>query len=357
MGDKHYKNLRVRLRPKERLGLFTDLSTMLSAGIPILEAIQDLEIDSKGSTKRALRRIRHRINNGEPLSSALETMPQAFDPINVNLIRAAESGGTLEETLRDIVVSSKKEIAFNDQLRTTMIYPVFVMLVFLAIIILMLTFVIPRVAKVFVTMRVNMPWITRAMISASEYFMDHWIIISAGFVGFIILAAVFVSANKRLIVRGILSLPVLKVLGNNIDLARFTRSFGLLTRAGVPLLEALELSQRVVQKKKLAAIIAQMRQDVAGGNALSTHLRNTKGIIPPIMARSMETAETSGTLEVTLQNLTEHFDEEVNESLKVISSLIEPLLLIIVGTMVGTLMVTIIAPIYNLISQINPKNT
>lgn len=350
------KSSRVRLRPKERLSLFTDLSTMLTAGIPILEAIQDLELDAKGSTKRALAHIRHRITNGEPLSNALETMPLAFDPINVNLIRAAETGGTLEETLHDIVISSKKEIAFNDQLRTTMIYPAFVMVVFLAIVILMLTFVIPRVAKVFTSMRVHIPWVTRVMMDASAYFMQHWIYISIGFIVFLVLLSIIVTANKRLIIRGILSLPVLKVLGNNIDLARFTRSFGLLTRAGVPLLDALDLSQRVVQKKQLAAIIQRMRRDVAAGNPLSTNLRTNRKVIPPLMARSIETAETSGTLEATLQNLTEHFDEEVNASLKVISSLIEPVLLVVVGAMVGTLMVTIIAPIYNLISQINPKS-
>lgn len=349
------KTKNVRLKGKERLSLFTDLSTMLTAGIPILEAIEGLESDSKGNLKRVLGVLHEALNNGEPLSRALERLPQAFDPISVNLIRAAEAGGTLEETLHDIVTTTKKELAFSDQLRTTMIYPAFVMVVFLGIVVLMLTFVIPRVAKVFITMHVHMPLITRVMINSSAYFMQHWILVSLAFIALLVIAVFIVKANKRAIVRSILSLPVLKVLGTNIDFTRFTRSFGLLMHAGVPVMDALELSERVVQKKEIIAVVQHMKSNVESGKPLSDDLRNSKGVVPPIMVRSIETAETSGTLEQTMQNLTEYFDEQVSNSLKIISSLVEPVLLVLVGAMVGTLMITIIAPIYNLISQINPK--
>lgn len=349
------KTAHIRLKGKERLSLFTDLSTMLTAGIPILEAVDSLESDSKGSMRRVLRVMHDSLNNGEPLSRALERLPDAFDPVSINLIRAAEAGGTLEETLHDIVITTKKELAFSDQLRTTMIYPAFVMVVFLGIVVLMLTFVIPRIAKVFSTMHVNMPFITRAMIAASAFFMKHWILVSVAFIALIVLMVFLYKANRRAIIRGILSLPVLKVLGTNIDYTRFSRSFGLLMHAGVPVLEALELSERVIQKKQIIAVVKQMKTNVEAGQPLSEGLRNAHGVVPPIMARSIETAETSGTLEQTMQNLTDYFEEQVANSLKIISSLVEPVLLVMVGLMVGTLMITIIAPIYNLISQINPK--
>jgi type II secretory pathway component PulF len=351
------KRLNVHLKGKERLSLFSDLSTMLSAGISIMEAVVSLEDDATGNMKKVLAVIHTALSNGEPLSNALERMPQAFDDISINLIRAAEAGGTLEETLHDIVTTTKKELAFSDQLRNTMIYPLFVMGVFLAIVILMLTFVIPRVAKVFSTMHVHMPVVTRAMISASNTYTEHWLIITIAFIALLIFIAGFIKVNNRAIARLLLSMPGLKALGTNIDLTRFTRSFGLLMHAGVPVMEALNLSQKVVRKKELIEVISQMRQNVENGKPLSAGMRGAKkGVIPPIMSRSIETAEQSGTLEQTMQNLTEYFDEQVAGSIKVVSSLVEPVLLVLVGLMVGTLMITIIAPIYNLISPINPKS-
>jgi len=286
----------------------------------------------------------------------MERLQHSFDPITINLIRAAETGGTLEATLKDIVTTTRKEIAFSDNIRTTMIYPAFVMVVFSGIVVLMLTFVIPRVAKVFNTMRVHMPPVTRAMIAASNFFVHNWLFITIGLVVFIIAFSVFVTVNKRAIVRSILRLPGLKTLGRNIDLTRLTRSFGLLLHAGVPLDEALILTKRVIQNKQILKVLDQMSTNLEAGKPLSEGLRNAKGVIPPMMSRSIETAEVSGTLEQTMQNLAEYFDEQVSASLKIISSLMEPILLVIVGLMVGALMITIIAPIYNLISQVNPKS-
>jgi type II secretory pathway component PulF len=349
------KASKIRLKSKERLNLFTDLSTMLTAGIPILEAVQSLEKDAKGNFRKTLARMRLSLNNGEPLSHIMATMPHAFDQVSVNLVHAAETGGTLETTLKDLTNSTKKEMAFSSQLRDTMIYPAFVMVVFFGIIILMLTFVIPRVAKVFSKMDVNMPWVTKAMIAASNAFTAHWPVIIGGIVALIIFVSIIISANKRAIVRLVMSLPFLRTLGTNIDFTRFTRSFGLLMRAGVPIVEALDLSEKTVQKKRVANLIRQMKHDVAAGRPLAASLRSQKSGAPLIMSRSIETAETSGTLEETMQNLNEYFDEQVSSSLKVLGSLVEPVLLVVVGGMVGVLIITIIAPIYNMISQINPQ--
>lgn len=344
---------KLRLKTKDRLGIFTDLSTMLTAGIPILEAIESMEQDSKGNVKKILSFIKRAITNGIPLSRAIEQMPHAFDPVSINLIRSAEAGGTLEETLKDIVESTKKEMAFSEQLRNTLIYPLFVMILFLGIVILMLTFVIPRVAEVFSSMNVKEPEITKIMIKTSKYFNSHWLMIIFVFVILIILAGVLINYNKRLITRLILRIPFLHSLGTNIDLARFTRSFGLLMSAGVPIIESLKLSERVVQKKEIISVIQQMQTDVAAGKSLTISMRKPKSIIPSVMWRSLRTAESSGTLDKTLQNLTEHFDDQVSQSLKVLSSLFEPVLILIVGIMVGFLMISIIAPIYSMISQIN----
>jgi len=202
-------------------------------------------------------------------------------------------------------------------------------------------------------MNVHEPLVTKVLIRSSKFFNSHWIEIIIGLVIFVVLFSLFIKANKRLITRAILKLPPLQKLGTNIDLARFTRSFGLLMSAGVPIIEALQLSEKVIQKKSIIAVIKNMESDVAAGKSITISMRKPKSVIPTIMWRSIRTAETTGTLETTLQNLTEHFDDQVSESLKILSSLFEPVLIVIVGLMVGLLMLAIIAPIYNMISQIN----
>ncbi len=346
----------IYLSPKDRLAFFIDLGTMLRAGIPIMEAVEALQEDAKGEIKKALKKMHAALVNGQPLSEVMRQMPQAFDPVTVNLLQAAEESGALEIALQDLAVSTQKEIDFSDEIRASMIYPIFVMALFSGIVVLMLTFVIPRIAKVFVGLRVKIPPVTELMINTSGYFNQNWRLVVA--VAFVLLAAgaVIVKVKKRAIIRALLALPGLKTLGRNIDFARFTRSLGLLLKAGVPVNEALTLSQRVVQKHEIDKLIVDMRKQVDLGKPISVSLRSARhGIVPPMMVRATETAESAGTLETTMHDLSEYFERQVTRSLKTITALTEPILLVVVGVMVGALMITIIAPIYNMISQISPN--
>lgn len=344
---------RIQLNGKDKLALFTDMSTMLTAGIPIMEIIESLSHDAKGSTKEVLSILHRSLINGEPLSHGMAAFPHTFDPVTLNTMRAAEAGGTLEETLQDIVRTLKKELAFSDTIRTAMIYPAFIGIIFLGIILLMLTFVIPRISAVFTSLRVALPPVTQVMIAASNYFVANWVIVSVVAVAALLGTGSFVRANSRAIIRLLLALPGLSQLGVNIDLARMTRSFALLIRSGIPLDEALVLSKRVVRKPQIVRAIEHMQRNVESGRSLGSGLREAQRVIPPIMARSIETAETAGTLEQTLQNMAEYFDEQVAESLKAATALLEPAIIVVIGIMVGALMITIIAPIYNMISQIS----
>lgn len=345
----------IRLSGKEKMNLIFHLSTMLAAGIPILEAVNSLVGDTSGGIHKALLHIRTAINGGHSLSSSLEEMPDAFDVITINLIKAAEVGGTLDTTLKDVARFTEKDVEFKDSIRSSLIYPAFVMIVFLGIVVLMLTFVIPRIAKVFISLHVHMPLVTQLMIATSNIFLAIWPLISLAFAALLIAIAVIFKTSGRAISRGLFRLPGLRKLGEQIDLARFTRSMGLLLRSGIAVHEAIELSSRVVVQKRVLAVTKDMLENVDAGKPISEALRAHKMVIPAMMTLSIETAERSGTLEQTMQNLSEFFEAQVATSLKTITSLLEPVLIIIVGFMVAILMITIIAPIYGLISQISPR--
>jgi type II secretory pathway component PulF len=345
----------ISLSNKDKLALISNLATMLSAGIPILEAIDTLLEESKGNMRKILLLLRDSLNEGKPISYAFSLAPRVFDPVVINLLKAAEEAGTLEESLKDLTKSIKNQMAFNDHLKSSLTYPLFVLGVFVFILVVILTFVVPRIGKVFGGLRVPLPPATQFLIAVSDFFIGYWPHILAGLVVLIILTVMLYRVKKRAFINAFLRLPGLSSLGQMIDLTRFTHSMGLLLHAGIPVAEALELAKNTVVKKDMLKVVKQAQADVTAGKSLADGMRRGKKIIPPIMIRTIETAERSGTLEATMKEMGEYFEEQVNHRLKTVTTLIEPILLVVIGLLVGGMMLAVIAPIYSLITQINTR--
>ncbi len=342
----------IILSNKDKLALISNLATMLSAGIPILEAVEGLLEESKGSMRKVLLLLKDSLNEGKPISEALAKTPHVFDPVALNLIRAAEEAGTLEETLKDLSKNIKQQIAFNDRLRSSLTYPLFVMGVFTLVLVVILAFVVPRIAKVFGSLRVELPPATQFMIAASTILLTYWPYIVAGIIIICILLVMLYRVKKRAFINLLLKLPGLRSLGRQIDLTRFTHSMGQLLKAGMPIAEALELSERTVVKKEIIVSVRSTREGVIAGRSLSEGLRKHKKVIPTLMLRTLETAESSGSLETAMKELSEYFEEQVDRTLKTVTTLIEPTMLVVVGLLVGGMMMAVIAPIYSMITQI-----
>jgi type II secretory pathway component PulF len=173
----------------------------------------------------------------------------------------------------------------------------------------------------------------------------------------LVLAAVvwLYKVRHREVVNTLLSLPGLRKLGREIDLANFTRSMGMLLSAGIPVAEALTFSEAVVTKKDVRRMIQRMRRDVDAGHSLSRGMRASKDVAPQMMIRITETAEASGALESSMKDLSEYFEAQVSRTLKTMATLLEPVMLVVMGLLVGSMMLAVIAPIYNLIGQLNGR--
>ena len=335
--------------------MMSNLATMLGSGIPILEAVDTLLEDNKGPTRRVLMLFKASLTEGRPLSHAMKKAPKVFDPVTVNLIQAAETAGTLEEALHDLSLSIKKDMAFNDQIRSSLLYPGFIMVIFFAVLAVILVFVIPRISKVFLGMRVELPLPTVIMIKVSDFVVNNYAYILLGIVLAIVVLIWLFRTQRRAILNVFLNLPLLTNLGRMIDLTRFTRSMGQLLKAGVPVAEALLLSAKVVTKREIAAFIEKMYQSVSSGSPLSEGLKGSSHVIPPILLHIMQTAERSGTLEKSMQELSEYCETQVARTLKNVTTLIEPVLIVVIGLLVGGMMLAIIAPIYSIISQLGRR--
>lgn len=349
------KDSNVTLASKDKLSLISNLSTMLTAGIPILETVDALLEDSKGATKSILETMREDLIQGKQLNSSFSKFPQIFDKVTVNVIKASEEAGTLDVTLKDLKEQIRKDIEFSDKVKSAMVYPFVIVLVFFGVLALMLTVVIPRIATVFSRLNVELPLPTRIMIWASNIIMSYTIPVLIFFLLLFVFLFLIYKAKRQWVSNFFSSLPLISNLVLQIDLTRFSRSLYLLLSSGITINAALELTQQVVLKKNVASAIRHSRDVVLAGRKMSEGFKETKGVFSGIMIKIIEAGERTGTLDNSMQDISDYLDYQVTTTLKNLTTLLEPVMLVIVGVMVGGMMMAIIAPIYGLIGQVTQR--
>jgi type II secretory pathway component PulF len=341
----------VSLSNSEKLALLSNLSTMVNAGLTLAEAVQALLEDATGNLKFVLTGIEGDIIQGKPLHAALSKFPKIFDTVTVAIIKAAEESGTIDVVLKDVKNTLKKDIEFIDKIKTALTYPMVIFVVFIGVLLLLLTFVIPKIADVFLRLRVTLPLPTKILIAMSNIIIHYTvptILVAVGLIGGLI---ILYKTKKQLLVSILLSMPYISSIAKQIDLTRFARSMYLLLVSAIPLYSALELTQAVAMKKEVRDAIIQARTFVGGGKRLADGLRGQKSI-PSLMIKLIEIGERSGTLDKSMEDLSEYFDYQVTNTLQYLMTLLEPLILVFVGVIVGGMMMAIIAPIYNIIGQV-----
>lgn len=342
---------KLSLPSGEKLSLFSNLSTMVNAGLTTAEAVSSLLEDSTGVLKLVLTGIAADINEGRPLHVSLAKYPRIFDTVTVAIIKAAEESGTIDVVLKDIKNTVKKDIEFTDKVKSALTYPVIILVVFTGVLVLLLTFVIPKIASVFSKLRVTLPLPTKILIFLSDLILHYTIptfaVLGAVIIGLIVLY----QRQRRFFVNTMLSLPYVSSMARQIDLTRLCRSLYLLLSSAIPLYTALEFTQHVAIKTDVQNAIARAREYVGTGKRLADGLRGQKAI-PSLMVKIIEVGERSGTLDNSMADLTEYFDYQVTTSLQYMVTLLEPVILVVVGVIVGGMMMAIIAPIYGLIGQV-----
>src|SRR3989344_1546893 len=231
----------ISLSTKDKMALLDNLSTMLTAGISILEAVDSRIEDSKGSRRKLLLVLRKDLVQGKHVYNALARFPHVFDHVTVNIIKASEEAGTLDITLKDIKNHIQKEMEFTDKIRAAMIYPVLIFMVFVGVLLMILVVVMPKMATVFTRMKVELPLPTKIMIFSSAFILNNSIALIIGLVVALILLVVLYKKKRSLVMGVFFSLPLISGLIKQIDISRFTRSMFLLLSAGLTLTSALEL--------------------------------------------------------------------------------------------------------------------
>jgi type IV pilus assembly protein PilC len=349
MGKVSAKSARVSLND---ILLFTrQLATMISAGIPLLECLEILSEQTDNQGFRAvLQEVVGDVRGGTDLSTALAKHPRAFEDIYVNMVRAGEVSGQIDEILVRLAEYQEATAALRAKIKSAMTYPVISICMIFGITGFLLIFIIPKFKEIFDNMSIELPWITSTLLTVADFAQHQWYIVLGGVVafGFLIYSYAKTPFGRRHIDYFKLQVPIFGPLFKKVALSRFARTFATLIESGVPILGALEIVASTSGNKIIEDLVMDASESVRQGETLATPLATKPKIFPPMVTRMIAIGEKSGALEQLLNKISEFYDQQVEVAVEQLTSLIEPLMIGIMGFMVGGMVLAIFLPIFKL---------
>lgn len=334
------------------------LSTMMKAGLPLAEAV---EIMAKEATNRKmvriLRDLQYSLQRGQKISSVFARYPGVFDPVFLTLTRAGEESGTLEQSFDYLAKQLMSSYELSQKVKGALLYPGVIISAMLGVGILMITFVLPRISKVFLKLNITLPLPTQILLSLSTFLGDNFpfVIMSVVLVIIACIILLSISNTRKALSRAASKLPVVSRLFDQLDLARFSRTLSTLLKSGVPILESIRVSVNLLTQKKFVRLGRTFEEEIQKGNSLSDAISKGEGIFPGLMTQSLRAGEKTGSLEVVLEELAQFYEQEVEHTLKGLTSILEPVLMLVIGVAVGAMVISIIAPIYSIIGSLQPQ--
>lgn len=354
LGFTLFQNNKFPLR--EKILLCRYISLLISAGLPLGESFDLLISESKiPLVKRVLQDIALSINQGKSLLFAFGKYPKFFDDNFLAMVKTGETSGTLSKSFDYLSRQFKQQEELKQKVVSAMIYPVIIIALMFGIVSLMFTFVMPRLAKAFLKMNLDIPLATKIMLETSLWVEKNLLLvgISVVIIAFLFILAIMSSKGQKIFFSVIIKLPVIKDVFLQYNLARFTQSLSSLLQGGVPIIDSLEIASKALITPRKEQIAKMFRERVAQGLSLTVVFSEEK-LFPTLMNQMIAIGERSGNLDKILVDLSIFYQEEVENSLKNFIAVLEPVLLIIIGVGVGLLVLSVISPIYSLIGKIQP---
>jgi len=334
------------------IAVFTrQLSTMMAAGVPLLQAF---DIVARGNSNprmvRLLSQIRSDVETGTSLSNAFRKHPMQFDALYCNLVEAGELGGILEELLNRLAMYQEKTMAIRGKIKSALMYPTAVVIVAFIVVAVIMTFVIPAFKETFSTFGAELPAPTLFVMAMSEFFVSYWYIIFGTIGGglyFLYQTWRRSEPMQKRVDRWLLQIPVFGSLIEKSAIARWTRTLSTLSAAGVPLVEALDSVAGASGNAVFTEATERIQREISTGTGLTTSMSGS-GVFPPMVLQMTAIGEESGSLEHMLAKAAEFYEEEIDEMVKGLSSLMEPFIIVFLGTIIGGIVVAMYLPIFKI---------
>ncbi|MCX8016207.1 MAG: type II secretion system F family protein [Patescibacteria group bacterium] len=332
------------------------LALMLKVGTDIFKAIDILIADfEKPSVRSLLIEIRENLSKGQPFYSTFAKYPKIFSPVFTNLIRAGEASGNLEKVFEELSESLEKQRDLGQRIKSALIYPILLVVASIGIVALLVTFAIPKMATLFQGNEMKMPPITQLIFNVSFFLSDYGLYI----LGFLILLLVgiimfykFSLVGRRLFQRLAFKIPLVNNILYKMSYQRFAVTFGALMRAGLPILENLEITATTVGNEEMRqALLRIAHEGVVKGVTLGDAFRREEAF-PQTIRTLISIGEKAGHTEEVLHTLSEFYDSEIDAAVKSLVSIFEPLMLVIIGLVVGGIALAVILPVYQFTTQL-----
>jgi len=339
-----------RITNKDVMVFTQDLSALLSGGLPVDRALSILiEAFEKDRFREIVTDILKTVQGGSYLSDALAKYPRVFSRFYINMVRAGEAGGVLEAVLERLAIFLESSQDLRDFIKSAMIYPIFLILVGGASLIILMTYVIPKFSLIFAEMGGAIPWPTQMLLAVSEALRRYWPILLA-----LLAAAVFVSRRlarspkgRRRLDRLKLTLPFTGDLVSKVEVARFTRTLGTLTRSGVPILQALQLATDIMGNVIVRESLSEVYERVKEGERLSKPLGDI-AVFPPLAIQMIMVGEETGRMDDMLLRVAENYEKVVKNLIKRLVGFLEPAMILLMGVVVGFIVISMLMAIFSM---------
>jgi type II secretory pathway component PulF len=323
-----------------------ELSMLLRAGIPLLEALDTLALQHRGSFRAAIQQVRERVAAGSSLADAFRERPDVFDALSVNLIEVGESSGTLDQVLHELADFKQRVAQLKDRVFTALMYPVFLVVFGTATTVFLMTWVLPPLLENVQEQLQTLPWPTRVVKAASDVLVAHGWLVALGVAVPLLLAAVLLQTRrgKRLWHRFLLRLPLVGAMALKQNVSRIAMVIATLSRSGIVVTKALQLAARSTNNLVLREALEATGESVGAGRNVADALA-ASGAFPPLAVRIFSVGQETGRLEEMLDQLSADYDRQVATTSARLTALLEPILIICLAMFIGFVLLATILPI------------
>jgi type II secretory pathway component PulF len=339
-----------RLKSNDLYFFSRQLVTLLKSGIPILQALNIIGAQIRDvQFKDVIEDVGVRIKEGKSFSDTLAEYPRFFSSLYVAMVKAGEESGSLKETLNEMAEYQKRQNLFNSKVRTALAYPLLMLVFGIGTVIFVLTYVMPKITSLFSHLDQALPGPTIFVMKVSLFILDYWFwILGIAVASVVLIKQTENNPGVRLFKSRVkLSTPFLGNFLLKVDLTRFCRSFELLLKSGLPILQSLNLSVAMISNDIIRRELEKSKEDLAAGKSLGESIKKIK-VIPPLMGHLIAVGEESGAIASTLHEISEAFEQETEETIKIITTYLEPFMIIAVGGVVGLIVIAMLLPIFQL---------
>ncbi len=356
-GGKRKFSLGSGLNDKDLVVFTRQFGTMINAGLPLIQCLDILSTQSENKVLReTVGDVKNSVEAGSTFSDALKKHPKVFDELYTNMIHAGEVGGLLDTILTRLAKHIEKAMKLKGQIKSAMVYPTAIVGVAVIVISVLMVWVIPVFAQMFLEMsggKIGLPGPTQLVINVSNFFQSYWYAMGGTLVGVIIaIKRYYATVNGRIVIdRLLLKIPVVGDLIRKASVAKFTRTLGTLITSGVPLLEGLSICAKTSGNKVIEEALMNARVSISGGKTISEPLAKCN-VFPKMVTHMIAVGESTGALDAMLGKIADFYEDEVDQAVDTLTSLLEPVMMVVLGTVIGFIVIAMYLPIFTMAQAI-----